>query len=88
MAVNVMATTELMVLKQPTLLLSNKSSNVSTAQLSLYFPYETKRAAYSFQSPLHFLSSYKATVCTSHIFKDLSPQTFRIVQYLCCQAAD
>jgi len=56
MVVHVMATTELMVLKQPTLLLSNKSSKMSAAQFSLHFPYETETAAYSFQSPLHFLS--------------------------------
>jgi hypothetical protein len=48
MVVHVMATTEIMVLKQPTLLLSNKSRNVSAAQFSLHFPYERETAAYSF----------------------------------------
>jgi hypothetical protein len=37
MVVHVMTTSGLMVLKQPKLLLSNKSSNVSAAQLSLNF---------------------------------------------------
>ena len=42
MVVHVKATTELMVLKQSTLLFSNKSSNVSAAQHSLHCTYETK----------------------------------------------
>lgn len=69
MVVHVMATTELMFLKQPTLFLSNKSSNVSAAQFRLHFPYETY---------MYILVNSSLLICHHRIFGRRTKQLYAL----------